>query len=370
MPPEGGPRHGLLGLLPRDAWLDVAWGVFTVLNLGAMVLVGSWETVPFHFIWVSLTLLYGLRVWRGGPTLAVLAAVMVLTGLGIVVDVRAGLQGPEELTEVPLMAAMFGAMVWHARRRLLALRRLQSVSATNERLAERQRQFIQDASHELRTPIAVSLGHVELIARSAIGSVREDARVAVDELMRLRRLSDRLLVLATAEDADFLRWMQVDVEPILVETLRRWGPLPRQWRLGLVEEAQVQGDPDRLGVAIDALVENAVKFSSGGDVIELSALRADGEVSIRVSDSGSGIPAQDLERVFERFSRLREGRGGLGLGLAIVRAIVEAHGGSVHARSTVGQGSTFELRLPLSVPAGSGASARPPAALRLPWYCT
>jgi signal transduction histidine kinase len=302
MPPDVRRRGGLRRLLPRDHWLDAAWGLFTVLNLAAMVRFGTWETIAFQFIWVGGTLLYGLRVWR----------------------------------------------------RLLALQRLQSVLRTNERLAQRQRKFIQDASHELRTPIAVSLGHVELIARSATGSLRDDARVAVDELMRLRRLSDRLLVLAAAEDPDFLHWMQVDVEPILVETLRRWGPLPRQWRLGLVEEAQVQADPDRLGVAIDALVENAVKFSTRGDVIELSALRTDAEVSIRVSDGGPGIPAQDLERVFERFSRLREGRGGLGLGLAIVRAIVEAHGGSVHARSTVGQGSTFELRLPLAVQSAGG----------------
>jgi signal transduction histidine kinase len=339
-------------LIPGGVWLDLAWGVFAVLNLIAMFVFGQWETVPFHFIWVSFTILYGLRVWRSGPTLTVLSAIVVVTGIGIYIDVIKGFQQPDELTEVPLMAAMFLAMVWHARRRLTALERLRRVSEANESLAERQRQFIEDASHELRTPITVALGHVELIARSTTGGLNDDARVAVDELMRLRRLSDRLLVLATADDPNFLKRIEVDVEPILVETLRRWGPIPRQWRLGRVEEAVVEADPDRLAVAIDALVENAVKFSSSGDAIELSAHRRGGKVAICVTDTGRGIAPEDLERVFERFTRSRVGRArdGFGLGLAIVRAILHAHGGSVRARSTVGEGTTFELLLPLAKP--------------------
>jgi signal transduction histidine kinase len=343
------PLDQLRRLRPSGALLDAAWGAFTGLNLVAMVVFGEWETVPFHFIWVSLTILYGLRVWRSGPTLAVLSAIVGLTATGIYVDFRSGLQPADELTEVPLMAAMFLAMVWHAQRRLTALERLRRVSEANEGLADRQRQFIEDASHELRTPITVALGHVELIARSTTGGLHDDAKVAVDELMRLRRLSDRLLVLATAADADFLRKVEVEVEPILVETLRRWGPIPRQWRLGVAEEAWVRADPDRLAVAIDALVENAVKFSSRGQLIELSAHRDGGVVVISVTDSGRGIAPEDLERVFERFTRARvaRGRDGFGLGLAIVRAIVQAHGGSVRARSSVGEGTTFELLLPL-----------------------
>src|SRR5439155_188682 len=157
------------------------------------------------------------------------------------------------------------------------------------------------------------------------------------------------LVLATADDSDFLRKIEVEVEPILVETLRRWGPIPRQWRLGALDEARVQADPDRLAVAVDALVENAVKFSARDDTIELSAVRVDSDVAISVRDTGRGIAPEDLERVFERFAHSRVGRGrdGFGLGLAIVRAIVVAHGGTVRVRSKLGQGTTFELLLPL-----------------------
>src|SRR2546423_14669777 len=105
----------------RLTWVDAAWLVFAIANLVAMILIPTWETVPFHFIWVSLTVLYGFRVWRTGPTLTVLAVVMVTTGALITVDYTRGAQPLDELTEVPLMAAMFLAMVWHARRRVTAL---------------------------------------------------------------------------------------------------------------------------------------------------------------------------------------------------------------------------------------------------------
>src|SRR5438552_4964326 len=142
----------------RDGWIDVAWALFSIANLAAMFVFPSWETVPFHFIWVSLTLLYGFRVWHLRPTLAVLGAVMLFTALLISIDIRSGDQPLDELTEVPLMAAMFLAMVWHARRRLAAMEEIERISEKNARLLEREQRFVQDASHELRTPITVALG--------------------------------------------------------------------------------------------------------------------------------------------------------------------------------------------------------------------
>lgn len=312
-----------------------------------MELIPTWETVPFHFIWVSITILYGFRVWRSGPTVLILVAVMTTTGVGIFADYQRGAQPLDELTEVPLMAAMFAAMVWHARRRLAATRQIERVSESNRRLIERQRNFIQDASHELRTPITVALGHAELIQGSADGTLREDASVVVEELTRLRRLSDRLLLLATAEDPDFVDMQPVEVEDIVLDTLRRWGPIQRHWRLGALVDATVKGDRDRLALAIDALVENAVKHTQQDQAIELSAREQDGMVVIAVADEGTGIDAGDANRLFERFSRGGSADGGgSGLGLAIVTAIVGAHGGMARARPRLAGGSVFELLLP------------------------
>lgn len=337
----------------RLRWWDIAWVLFSLANLYAMLLWPEWETVPFHFIWVSLTILYGFRVWRARSTTVILAFVMVLTGMLIWIDVSRDVTSLDEITEVPLMAAMFVAMVWHARRRLTAMEETERVSQANLRLLERERRFVQDASHELRTPITVALGHAELIQRSAKDPIlAEDAAVIAEELMRLRHLANRLLLLAGAEDPEFLHLEPVDVEPIVVDAVRRWTATPRRWLLGNTEEATVMADGDRLEVALDALIENAVNHTRDSDTIEVAIRRRDTRAVISVRDTGAGIRAPDVDHIFDRFARADPGRsrhtGGFGLGLSIVKAIVDAHGGEVHVASAIGVGTTFEILLPLS----------------------
>jgi signal transduction histidine kinase len=330
-------------------WIDISWAIFAIANLLGMLVFATWETVPFHFIWVSLTIVYGFRVWRLKPTLSVLGAIIAVTGAVLIVDIARGTQPLDELTEVPLMSAMFLAMVWHARRRLAATEEVQRISDENLQLLERERRFIQNASHELRTPITVAIGHAELLLRGTDPTVMaSDARVVLEELMRLRRLAERLLLLAAAEHPNFLHKRPIEIEPVLVEVLHRWSPTPRQWRLGATDEAFVEADADRLALAIDALVENAVKHTRPNDWIELSVRRNHG-IEITVADSGTGIPPQELEHIFERFGRSevsrQNDREGLGLGLSIVKTIAEAHGGSFRARSQLGKGSAFEIVL-------------------------
>ena len=343
----------------RERWIDVAWVVFSLANLAAMLVIPTWETVPFHFIWVSLTVLYGFRVWRTRPTLTVLAAVMGLTGVFIGIDYSRGAQPLDEITEVPLMAAMFVAMVWHARRRLSAMEETERVSMENLRLLERERRFVQDASHELRTPITVALGHTELIQRRATDpTIVEDVDVIADELARLRRLVDGLLLLAGTDDPQQLHLVPVDVGEIVADAVRRWAATPRRWVLGAAEEAVVLADRDRLAVAFDALIENAVQHTREQDTIEVGVRRRDGTAVVSFRDTGTGIPTEDLDRIFDRFARADPGRsrhtGGFGLGLSIVRAIVEAHLGTVHVTSQVDMGTTFEIDLPLEVSTGPG----------------
>jgi signal transduction histidine kinase len=390
------------GLRRHVAWVDLAWVAFSAANLVAIVLFSHWETIPFHFIWISLTLLYGFRVWSIKPTLWVLGVVMATTFAVISWDVFRGAQSVDELNEVPLMAAMFWLMVWHAQRRLAADTERDLVSKENARLLATQRRFLQDASHQLRTPITIALGHAELLAGELTGRAEgRDIEVVVGELTRLRRLGERLLMIAASEDPDFLRPDPVALDRFTLEVFRRWMPTSeRRWSLGRLDPVVISADRERLGLAVDALLENAVRHTVEGGSIRLSVLRSlDGTAArMIVADGGEGIPPAELDRIFERFrtgsqygSRPREARGreehgggeasgreghggggreargregqsvrGTGLGLALVRAVARAHGGEVRVRSTRGEGSEFELVLPLLAPAAGPAGSAAP----------
>lgn len=334
-------------------WVDIAWMIFIVLNLIAMRLIPKWQTVPFLIIWLSLTTLYGFRLWRLGSTLLTVLVVTLVTGGLIGWQVLRGRQDLDYLAEVPLLATMFVVMAWHSRRRLAAMEDMKRVSEHNLRLLEHQRQFLQDVAHELGTPITIALGHTELITRAATDQViAKDARVAVAELLRMRRLASRMMLLAATDGPDFLHLTPVNIADFLMETVHRWSQTPRRWSLGTLPEATVQADEDRLTLALDALIENAIDHTERDGRIELSAWLDAENVIIAVADSGSGIPASEVGRIFGRFTRVDQGRsrktGGFGLGLAVVKAIAEAHNGSVQVQSTVGEGSVFELRLPAS----------------------
>jgi signal transduction histidine kinase len=332
----------------RPGWLDAAWAVFSMVNLVAILAFPDWETIPFHFIWISFTVLYGFRTWAAKPTLLVLGVVMATTAAGIGLDVLRGTEPPAELTEVPLMAAMFVAMVWHARRKLAAEHESRLVSDQNVRLLATQRRFLQDASHQLRTPITIALGHAELLASELSGRQEgNDIGVILGELTRLRRIAERLLVIAAAEDPEFLHPEPIALDSFTMDVLHRWRPTAeRSWQLGRLDKVTIRADRERLGLAVDALLENAVRHTAEGDVIKLSITASASEVRMTVTDGGYGIPAELLPHVFDRFrigdtSHPR----GTGLGLALVRAVARAHGGEVLVRSWPGQGSEFELLL-------------------------
>lgn len=348
----------------RKHWVEVAWGAFAAACVLVIFGLSRWETIPFHLIWVSLTLLYGFRIWRTGTTAAVLGVVMATTGVALVWVVLEGDRALDEVSEVPLMAAMFVVMAWHAQRRQRAVDAAELAAASERRAHDRQREFVRDASHELRTPITVARGHAELI-RSAAGDPQtlQDTEVILDELDRLSRLSDRLLVLAAADQPNFLVPQEVRVRPFVEDRLRRWEPTaPRSWEASIRVDGSVLADRDRLATAVDALVENAVNATRAGDRIQIVA-RADGPTLVlEVVDDGTGIDPELVPHLFERFWRPEADRarrsGGTGLGLAIVKAIAEAHGGSVEVEARPGHGSVFRLRLPNFTASPQPAAAR------------
>jgi signal transduction histidine kinase len=329
----------------RSYGVELSWGVFAAANLVAMVVSPSWETIPFHFVWISLTIVYGFRVWSPRATSLVLAVVVATTGASIFADAFDGIQLWGELFEVPLMSAMFLAMVWHARRR-------QSAQREVELLLEQQERFLHDVSHELRTPVAIARGHLDLLRRNQ-GDLPEVA-IAVEELDRMDRIVSRLLLLAKAEQREFLSFGPLDVPSFLEDVFLRWSEVaPRAWRLGRLARGTVRADEEALRDALDALLENAVKYTEVNDPIEVSAHVLDFGLVIEVSDAGIGISPEAVDRIFDRFARGDEARtrstGGVGLGLAIVDAVARAHGGTCTVRST-SRRTTFSLRLPAYEP--------------------
>jgi two-component system OmpR family sensor kinase len=338
------------------SWIDLAWVVLWVLGLAGILIFERWEAIPFHLIWITFALVYSFRVRTTGATVWLLAAMIATTFAAIGVDVLRGAQPAEELTEVPLMAAMFWVMLWHGRRRLAVSAESARASEESERLLTTQRRFLEDASHQLRTPITIALGHSELLARHLSDHQdKRDINVIVGELLRLRLLSERLLLIAASANPDFLHPEPVELAEFLADVLWRWRPTAsRRWQIGRLDEAMVSADRERLGLAVDALLENAVQHTGEDDTIRLSVVRTGRPewASLVVEDTGAGIGPAELASIFDRFATgpPTAGRRGTGLGLALVRAVAEGHGGEVAAHSAIGQGSRFELTLPLAAP--------------------
>jgi signal transduction histidine kinase len=350
------------GWLRRNS-VEVLWGLFAIANWLAMIAWPAWETIPFHFVWISVTIVYGFRVWSPAVTAVILSAVILATGASILADAFAGIQLWGELFEVPLMSAMFLAMVWHARRRQSAMRQVEALADMRASLLERQERFLHDASHELRTPVTIARGHLELLCRETPDS--PELTVALDELERMERIVDRLLLLAKVEQPDFVVLRDVEIDRFLEDVFMRWSEVaPRAWRLDLDVAGVVRVDPEALRSALDALLENAVKYTEPRAGIALRGHAVGGEIVIAVADEGAGVPDEALGSIFDRFARADDARtraqGGVGLGLAIVAAIARAHGGRCTVERRNGQ-TVFSL----AIPVGAEVEAEPAAVERL-----
>jgi signal transduction histidine kinase len=322
-----------------------------VVNLVAMWRFPEGETIPFHFVWISIAVVFGVNSWPLAGMLTALGAVTASTGLLMLDQATRGEIRFEETAEVPLMAAVFLVMVWHVRGRQRALDELRRVAALERQRAETQDLFVRLGSHELRTSITVARGYVELI-RSAHEDQQtdEDAGIVLDELGKLDRLTGGLTTLMRLDSP--VSTLPLDFDAFLERLVRRWVPVAdRQWssesRVGTV-----LANPERMQAAMDSLLENAIAFTQNGDRIAVRAWTAPPGFHIEVADTGRGIAEEDLAHIFEQSWSTRHGdaRGGAGLGLAIVRAAVEARGGKVAVVSSPGAGAAFTLRIPDAVP--------------------
>jgi signal transduction histidine kinase len=222
-----------------------------------------------------------------------------------------------------------------------------------ERAFVTQRRFLDDAGHELRTPITIVRGHLEFPDEEPEERERT-VSIMLDELDRMGRIVDDLLLLAQADEPDFLQLDLVDVAALTSELETKASAIGRrEWHVDAIGRGIIVADRQRLTQAVVQLAQNAVQHTKEGDEIALgSAVSPAGEASFWVRDSGPGIAPEDRERIFERFVRGAGGRraGGAGLGLAIVRAIATAHGGRVELGSFTGDGTTVTIVVPTDQP--------------------
>jgi len=214
-----------------------------------------------------------------------------------------------------------------------------------------QRQFIDDAGHELRTPITVVRGHLELMGEDPQDR-EETMTLVMDELDRMRRIVEELLDLARAERPDFVRRAPVRLADLTIDAIAHARVLaPRRWGVDEVADATVLVDGQRLTQALMQLLVNAVTHTEEHDTIAVGSRVRDGRLLLWVRDSGRGVAPADRVHVFERFARGRGARsGGVGIGLAVVSLIAQAHGGEARLDDDGGVGATFVLDLP-AVPA-------------------
>jgi signal transduction histidine kinase len=226
-------------------------------------------------------------------------------------------------------------------------------------LLDRQRALVADTSHELRNPLMVVRGNLELLALDPSPEDRREAiQDAIEEVDRMSRLVADLLFLADADTTAAIEHEHVELASVVDAVVADARLLAdRQDGVRVIElEANdplvIHGDTERLRQLVWNLVENAVRYTPAGGTVTVASRDRGTIAELTVADTGIGIPAEHLPHIFERFYRVDTGRsrqvGGTGLGLSIVRQVAEAHGGQVRVRSTVGQGTTFTVVLPVS----------------------
>jgi signal transduction histidine kinase len=329
--------------------LGISWILFAGVNCYLTFALAGQETIPYHLVWASFALLYGLCPWPATLTRIVFVLITVVTGIALVGHAAAGTIGWEECSEVVLMALILWILVWHVDRQWAARRQLIAVQSDERERAEKRELAARFGSHEVRTRLTIARGYANLIAdQSTDPDVRADADLVVAELVKASALATNVLTLVRVDQP--APRSRVNIDELVRVVVRRWSVTAvREWS-GHCDAGVIDGDAERFEATLDCLLENAVKFTIDHDDIAVTATRDGTDLVLSVRDSGAGIPATDLDSIFDAFRTGRNAgeRAGSGLGLAIVRAITEALRGTVHVQTAPGAGTTFTLRYPIS----------------------
>lgn len=334
----------------RPRRLYVPWLVWATLCVLAMIAWPGEETVPYHLGYTGLALAFGLDIWSNRRAYLALAGFTIATGAVLAERAAAGVIAWEETAEIPLMCLLMALVVWHVGRRHAALARVTSMAEREREHAVRRERMVRLTSHEMRTPLAIATGYVDLLRADAVdGRQAEDLAVVHDEMDRIARGCERLLRMIRFHAETPVD--PTDVDDLVEDLVLRWSVVaPREWRAD-TRCGVVDCSADRIRACLDTLVENAVRYTEAGQPIRVFARRLGADVAIGVADAGSGLGPEQTVAVNSRDEVApdalpTDARSRTGLGLSLVREVVEARGGRIEASRAPEGGAMLTMHFP------------------------
>jgi signal transduction histidine kinase len=350
--------------------LFVPWLVWGSICAVAMLFVPGRETVPYHLGYAGLALAFGLDVWSTRKTYVSLAIYTTATGVILLKSAADGYIHWAQTTEIPFMTLLMGLLIWHVGRRDAALELNREVAERDREQVARRERLVRLTSHEMRTPLTIMAGYVDLLRSTETGRVLSDLDVVREEIDRLDRACDRLLRMIRFHDN--LPQHPVDLDRLMHEIVARWRIVAaRDWQV-TTSAGVVDTHEERIRVCVDTLVENAVRYTEDDDVIRVFARVEGGLVRLGVADSGSGFSAAQVDafngpqQLVADASSNQDPRSRTGLGLSLVREIVESRHGRLEAGVAAEGGALVTLVLPTAERASVLQRATPAAAALAP----
>ena len=352
---------------PYRRYLLAAWTVWASVCVVLMFLLPDAQTIPYHLGWAGFALAFGLGMWTRGQVVVSLGWYTLASGVALERSWMLGHIGWDETTEIPLMLLLAALMVWHSRRRQIALAQVRLLAGRDAEASRERERLMQLTSHELRTPLTIARGFIELLELRAVHPEdKQDLYVVSDELDRLSRVSDRLVRMIRLRDDTTSEIF--DVDQVMAQVVGRWrAVVDRHWVLDGRAGLDL-GSPERLRTCLDTLVENAIRYTKVGDTIRLAGSRRSQNVVVGVFDAGVGLTDDQIfainagelwpppDTAAGTMADTVDRVAGTGLGLRIVQETALSRGGTLHACPAPEGGAALILTFPIN-PSGEDARA-------------
>lgn len=336
----------------RPELLHGPWLSLSFVCLAWMWLDPGGEVIPFHAIWIAFALAYGFEPWPVRRTVVWLGVFATLSGGILVLRAAEGVIAWEETSEIALMLLLAALVMGHVRRREAALATVTRLAQERMTTARERERLARLTSHEMRTPLTIATGYVDLLLRTDGVDPRRDLEVVRDELGRLARAGDRLLRMIRLQD--MLDQTVFDLHDLITETVERWSVVAdRDWRVE-GRGGRLEASPERIRACVDTLIENAVRHTPEGGTIRIFCEEHRNSVWIGVADSGRGFSLEQRawlnSSVGHAVVDVAPGQTAAGqhtgFGLGIVREIVQARHGAVRVGTSREGGALVLVVLP------------------------